>query len=82
MIAISLSTYQKFDETTKICQKNQRTFIRTLSLSFSLFIIFIATFLPVTQCTPSLTRPEKIIKIPEWVLKSIDLVSVIKPVIW
>lgn len=33
------------------------TFIRTLSLSFSLFIIFMATFLPVTHCTPSFTRP-------------------------
>lgn len=36
------------------------TFISTLSLNFSLLIILIATFLPVTQCTPNLTKPVKI----------------------
>lgn len=33
------------------------TFISTDSLSFSRLIILMATFLPSTQCTPSLTRP-------------------------
>lgn len=33
------------------------TFISTDSLSFSRLIILIATFLPITQCTPNLTRP-------------------------
>lgn len=35
------------------------TFINTDSLNFSRFIILMATFLPVTQCTPNLTRPRK-----------------------
>ena len=33
------------------------TFIRTDSVSFSLLTILMATFFPVTQCTPSLTKP-------------------------
>lgn len=39
------------------------TFIKTLSLSFSLLIIFMATFLPRTQWTPSLTRPKGFINL-------------------
>lgn len=35
------------------------TFIRTDSESFSLFTIFMATFCPVMQWTPSFTRPER-----------------------
>lgn len=42
----------------KTHKKKKITFIRTFSLNFSLLIILIATFLPVTQWTPSLTRPE------------------------
>lgn len=33
------------------------TFISTDSLSFSRLIILMATFLPITQCTPNLTSP-------------------------
>ncbi len=35
------------------------SFCRTLSLSFSLLTILMATFLPKTQCVPSFTRPVK-----------------------
>ena len=33
------------------------TFIKTDSLNFSLFMILMATFLPITQWTPSFTSP-------------------------
>ena len=35
------------------------TFINTDSLNFSLLTILMATLFPVTQCTPSFTRPAK-----------------------
>lgn len=35
------------------------TFISTDSLSFSRLIILMATFLPITQCTPNLTSPAR-----------------------
>lgn len=41
-----------------LCNAMIHTFIRTDSLNFSLFIILMATRLPRTQCTPSLTRPD------------------------
>ena len=43
--------------TTHILQLSPITFRRTALLSFSRFMILIATVRPVTQCTPSRTRP-------------------------
>lgn len=60
MIAISRSTCAK---NNRIRGRNGRikfakvTLVRTESLSFSLLMILIATFFPVTQWMPSLTRP-------------------------
>ena len=57
-----LQYQQNLVTVNKLClmHVNIQTFISTDSLSFSRLTIFIATFFPVTQWTPSLTRPEKI----------------------